>query len=58
MQDPDGNWVFVGFVNLEPKGIYSFDIIDPIPVEFDAEGTLVARPDYLPVGNARLATGR
>ena len=24
--------MLVGFVNLEPKGINSFDIIDPIPV--------------------------
>ncbi len=58
VQDPDDNWVFVGFVNLEPKGIYSFDIIDPIPVELDAEGALVAKPGYESVGNARLAARR
>ena len=58
VRDPDGRWVFVGFVNLEPKGILSFDIIDPIPLRLDAEGTLQAVDSYVPVGEARLATGR
>lgn len=54
---PDGRWAFVGFVNLEPKGILSFDIIDPIPVELNDEGVLVARSGYEPVGDRRLAAG-
>jgi beta-fructofuranosidase len=58
VQDPDGNWVFVGFVNLEPKGILSFDIIDPIPVELDEQGALQARPGYVSVGEIRLSRGR
>lgn len=58
VQDPEGNWVFVGFVNLEPKGVLSFDIIDPIPIELDDDGAIQAKSSYVPVGNARLATGR
>lgn len=58
VQDPDGTWVFVGFVNLEPKGILSFDIIDPIPVELDEEGAIRAKAGYESVGAKRLATGR
>lgn len=57
LRDRAGQWVFVGFVNLEPKGILSFDIIDPIPL-VSRNGVLAAREDYVPVGNARLATGR
>jgi beta-fructofuranosidase len=56
LRDRSGQWVFVGFVNLEPKGILSFDIIDPIPV-VSRNGVLQAREDYTPVGEARLATG-
>jgi beta-fructofuranosidase len=57
VQDRSEQWVFLGFVNLEPKGILSFDIIDPIPV-VSRNGVLQAREDYVPVGEARLATGR
>ncbi len=57
LRDRSGQWVFVGFVNLEPKGILSFDIIDPIPL-VSRDGVLRAREDYVPVGEARLATGR
>lgn len=57
LRDRSGQWVLVGFVNLEPKGILSFDIIDPIPV-LSKDGVLQAGPGYVPVGNARLATGR
>jgi hypothetical protein len=27
-----GHWAFVGFINQEPEGILSFEILDPIPV--------------------------
>jgi hypothetical protein len=54
LQDRAGNWVLVGFVNLEPKGINSFDIIDPIPVSLQ-DGILVAQPGYSSVGEALLA---
>ena len=57
LRDRSGQWVLVGFVNLEPKGILSFDIIDPIPV-VSRDGVLQAREDYVPVGEARLRTGR
>jgi len=39
VQRRDGSWAFVGFLNQEPEGILSFDIVDPIPVELTA-GTL------------------
>jgi beta-fructofuranosidase len=39
----DGSWVIIGFRNLEPKGIDAFEIIDPIPVGLDDEGSLIAR---------------
>ncbi len=58
VQDPHSRWVFVGFVNLEPKGILSFDIIDPIPVGLDADGVVVADPGYQSVGEALLAARR
>ena len=54
LQDRAGNWVLVGFVNLEPKGINSFDIIDPIPVTLQ-DGIVVAQPGYASVGEALLA---
>ena len=28
----DGTWAFVGFLNQEPEGSLSFEILDPIPV--------------------------
>jgi len=52
--DRAGEWALVGFVNLEPKGINSFDIIDPIPVTLH-DRVLVARPGYRPVGATLLA---
>ena len=33
VQQRDGSWALVGFRNLEPEGIFSFEILDPIPVE-------------------------
>jgi beta-fructofuranosidase len=42
VQQRDGSWALVGFRNLEPKGIDAFEILDPIPVELDDEGYLVA----------------
>ncbi|HEY0240652.1 MAG TPA: hypothetical protein VGC37_18635 [Friedmanniella sp.] len=43
VQRRDGSWAIVGFRNTEPRGTYSFDIIDPIPVGLDDAGYLVAR---------------
>ena len=54
VQDRSGAWNLVGFVNLEPKGINSFDIIDPIPVVL-RDGVVVAAPGYESVGAALLA---
>jgi glycosyl hydrolase family 32 len=39
VQRRDGSWAFVGFLNQEPEGIPSFEIVDPIGVELTA-GTL------------------
>jgi beta-fructofuranosidase len=33
VQQRDGHWAFVGFRNQEPEGIFSFELLDPIPVE-------------------------
>ena len=33
VQRRDGSWALVGFRNLEPEGIFAFDILDPIPVD-------------------------
>jgi len=54
VQDRSGGWVLLGFVNLEPKGINSFDIIDPIPVTL-RQGALIAEPHYRSVGATLLA---
>ena len=54
VQDRSGNWALLGFVNLEPKGVNSFDIINPIPV-ITEQGVLVAAPGYSPVGEALLS---
>jgi beta-fructofuranosidase len=40
VQRRDSSWAFVGFRNLEPQGILSFEIIDPIPVRLEG-GELV-----------------
>jgi beta-fructofuranosidase len=32
VQQRDGTWAFVGFLNQEPEGILSFEILDPVPV--------------------------
>ena len=32
VQQRDGTWAFVGFLNQEPEGVLSFEILDPIPV--------------------------
>lgn len=55
VQDRTGQWVLVGFLCLEPRGINSFDILDPIPVRLDDEGTLQAVAGYQPVGARLLA---
>jgi beta-fructofuranosidase len=39
VQRRDGTWCFIGFLNQEPEGILSFEIVDPIGVELK-EGTL------------------
>ncbi|HET7474784.1 MAG TPA: glycosyl hydrolase [Dermatophilaceae bacterium] len=41
VRDRAGRWVFVGFLNQEPEGIHSFEIIDPVPVRIGPNGTLV-----------------
>jgi beta-fructofuranosidase len=43
VQQRDGQWVFVGFRNTEPQGVYAFDIIDPVPVAV-VDGTLTTEP--------------
>jgi beta-fructofuranosidase len=43
----DGSWAFVGFRNLEPEGVLSFEIIDPVPVHLE-DGGLVADASYRP----------
>jgi beta-fructofuranosidase len=53
VQDRAGRWNLVGFTNLEPKGINSFEILDPIPVTL-WEGLVVAVPGYESVGEALL----
>ena len=45
VQQRDGSWCFVGFRNQEPEGIWSFEIIDPVPVSL-RDGELVADPGY------------
>jgi beta-fructofuranosidase len=47
VQQRDGSWAFVGFRNLEPEGILSFEIIDPVPVRVQGRG-LVADQSYVP----------
>ena len=42
VQRRDGSWVLIGFHNLEAQGGDGFEICDPIPVELDDEGSLVA----------------
>ena len=43
----DGSWAMVGFRNLEPEGVLSFEIIDPVPVHVEGGG-LVTDPGYVP----------
>ena len=53
VQGRDGHWFLLGFVNLEPKGLNAFDILDPIPVD-RSSGTLAAAPGFRSVGEALL----
>lgn len=48
VQRRDGSWVMLGFRNLEPEGILSFDIVDPVPVEVGENG--VQRRPPAPAG--------
>jgi beta-fructofuranosidase len=41
VQQRDNSWALVGFRNLEPEGIFSFEILDPIQVDL-RDGVLVA----------------
>jgi beta-fructofuranosidase len=41
VQQRDGEWALIGFRNLEPEGIFAFEILDPIPVRLQ-DGSLVA----------------
>jgi beta-fructofuranosidase len=54
VRDRGGAWNLVGFVNLEPKGVNSFDIIDPIRVQLD-RGVVRARAGYESVGERLLS---
>ena len=40
VQQRDGEWALIGFRNLEPEGIFAFEILDPMPLLQD--GSLVA----------------
>lgn len=42
VQRRDGSWALIGFRNTEPRGIDSFEILDPIPVRLDDDGYLAA----------------
>jgi beta-fructofuranosidase len=44
VQTRDGGWAFVGFLNQEAEGILSFEIVDPIPVEFDGRSLKRSAP--------------
>jgi beta-fructofuranosidase len=44
VQQRDGTWALVGFRNQEPKGILSFDILDPIPVQIVDGAIQAVRP--------------
>lgn len=46
-----------GFVNLEPKGVHSLDIIDPIPVRLQGNA-LIAPVGYVSVGESLCASNR
>jgi beta-fructofuranosidase len=41
VQQRDGEWALIGFRNLEPEGIFAFEILDPMPVRLQ-DGSLVA----------------
>lgn len=41
IQRRDGSWALIGFRNLEPEGLPSFEITDPLPVRL-AGGALIA----------------
>jgi beta-fructofuranosidase len=43
VQQRDGSWCLIGFRNRESEGIDALEIIDPVPVQLDADGYLVAR---------------
>jgi beta-fructofuranosidase len=38
VQRRDGSWAFLGFRNLEARGIDAFEIVDPIPVRLEGGG--------------------
>lgn len=50
VQERDGSWSFVGFRNQEPEGIWSFHLMDPIPLIL-RDDELVAHPRYSPANN-------
>jgi beta-fructofuranosidase len=43
VQQRDGTWALVGFRNLEPEGILSFEIIDPLPVRLEGSALVADR---------------
>jgi beta-fructofuranosidase len=45
VQRRDRGWALVGFRNLEPEGIFAFEILDPIAVRLEDGGLVKATPD-------------
>ena len=49
VQQRDGSWALIGFRNLEPEGIPSFEILDPLPVRVKAGALVLAtEPETAP----------
>lgn len=44
VEGPDGEWCFLALRNFAPDGSYVGDLIDPVPVEVDANGDLRLGP--------------
>ena len=42
IQQRDGEWALIGFRNLEPEGIFAFEILDPIPVRLYHDSLVAA----------------
>ena len=42
VQQRDGEWALIGFRNLESEGIFTFEILDPIPVRLQDDSLVAA----------------